>query len=67
MLLSKIIEIDGVFLGTAVFSDQESHPRFYAAHESVRGIHDAVKPDFCGLFQHVARQFRCNRFNVRPA
>lgn len=58
MLASKIIEIDGVFLGTAIVSGNSTGLRFYAAHESVRVLHNVVEPDLVGLSLQVAHQFR---------
>lgn len=64
MLESKIIEIDGVFLGTAIQVQGVGGRRFYAAHESVRALHNAVEPDFAVLARHVAQQFHRNRAHV---
>ncbi|MCG0997597.1 hypothetical protein LG413_05610 [Acetobacter persici] len=58
---SKIIEIDGVFLGTAIQMSGEAGQRFYAAHESVRALHNAIKPDVAMLARQVAQTFRQNR------
>ncbi|MBS0999582.1 hypothetical protein JK169_00895 [Acetobacter persici] len=61
MRTSKIIEIDGVFLGTAIQMSGEAGQRFYAAHESVRALHNAIKPDVAMLARQVAQTFRQNR------
>ncbi|ATJ89770.1 hypothetical protein GC248_10580 [Acetobacter senegalensis] len=61
MLDSKIIEIDGIFLGTAIQVKGLGGRRFYAAHESVRALHNAVKPDLAVMAQLVASQFRKSR------
>ncbi|MCP9319544.1 hypothetical protein KBX73_07115 [Acetobacter persici] len=58
---SKIIEIDGVFLGAAIQMSGEAGQRFYAAHESVRALHNAIKPDVAMLARQVAQTFRQNR------
>ncbi|MFT9400594.1 hypothetical protein [Acetobacter sp.] len=60
MLDSKIIEIDGVFLGTAILTGSTAGLRFYAAHESVRSLHNAVEPDLAGLSRQVAQHYRRN-------
>ncbi|MCX2562068.1 hypothetical protein OQ252_11775 [Acetobacter farinalis] len=57
---SKIIEIDGIFLGTAIQLSGGSGQRFYAAHDSVRALHNAVKPDLTMLARQVAQAFRQN-------
>ena len=61
MLASKIIEIDGVFLGTAIVSSTSAGLRFYAAHESVRTLHNVIETDLAGLSLQVAHQFRRHR------
>lgn len=58
---SKIIEIDGIFLGTAIQVSGEQGQRFYAAHDSVRALHNAVKPDMTMLARQVAQAFRQNK------
>ena len=61
MLSQKSIEIDGGFLGTAIGSGGAAGLRFYAAHDSVRALHNVVEPDLAGLSLQVAYQFRQNR------
>lgn len=67
MLDSKIIEIDGIFLGTAIQVKGLGGRRFYAAHESVRALHNAVKPDLAVMAQLVASQFRKSRIEHMAA
>lgn len=61
MRSSKIIEIDGVFLGTAIQISGEQGQRFYAAHESVRALHNTIRPDMAMLARQVAQTFRQNQ------
>ena len=39
---SSIIEIDGTFLGAAILEADYTKSRFYAAHESVRPLHQHI-------------------------
>ncbi|GAN68800.1 hypothetical protein [Acetobacter orleanensis] len=58
---SKIIEIDGIFLGTAIQLSGGQGQRFYATHDSVRALHNAVRPDMAVLARQVAQTFRQNQ------
>ncbi|MBB2200908.1 hypothetical protein [Gluconacetobacter tumulisoli] len=64
MQTSTIIEIDGIFLGAAILLDGPAR-RFYAAHDSVRSLHNETLPDLAALTRRVAQQFQCSR--ARPA
>ncbi|WP_323991606.1 hypothetical protein [Nguyenibacter sp. L1] len=61
MLNSTIIEIDGIFLGAAILLDGPGARRFYAAHDSVRSLHNEILPDLTALTHLVARQFHGSR------
>ncbi|GBQ77450.1 hypothetical protein AA14337_0825 [Acetobacter malorum DSM 14337] len=50
-----------MFLGTAIQLSGEQGQRFYAAHESVRALHNAIKPDVAMLARQVAQAFRQNQ------
>ncbi|PHY92947.1 hypothetical protein CSR02_14175 [Acetobacter pomorum] len=41
MLESQIIEVNGTFLGTIILEADRSTRRFYAAHESVKSLHNS--------------------------
>lgn len=41
MLESQIIEVNGTFLGTVILEADRSTRRFYAAHESVKSLHNS--------------------------
>ncbi|EHH68755.1 hypothetical protein [Gluconobacter morbifer] len=56
MLGSTVIEINGVFLGVAILVSASGVRRFYAAHESVRALHNEILPDLAVLRHQVARQ-----------
>lgn len=58
MLDSQIIEIDGIFVGTAIQMDQNQSRRFYATHDRVRSLHNMVVPDIAALKNRVAQTFR---------
>ncbi|WP_240161821.1 hypothetical protein [Gluconacetobacter azotocaptans] len=57
MLESTIIEIDGVFLGTAVLF-ASGLLRFHAVHDSVRALHNQLLPDLDSLRHKVGLHFR---------
>ena len=58
MFESKIIEVDGVFVGAAIITGIASSLRFYAAHDSVRSLHNTILPDLVALKQRVTTTFR---------
>ncbi|GBR55470.1 hypothetical protein AA106555_2025 [Neokomagataea thailandica NBRC 106555] len=53
MLGSTIIENNGVFLGVAILISQTGLRRFYAAHESVRSLHNETVHDLAALQARV--------------
>ncbi|MBR0560608.1 hypothetical protein [Neokomagataea anthophila] len=53
MLGSTIIENNGVFLGVAILISQSGLRRFYAAHESVRSLHNETVDDLATLRKRV--------------
>ncbi|MBY4640870.1 hypothetical protein K6L44_12950 [Gluconacetobacter entanii] len=64
MLESTIIEIDGIFVGTAIVLTNVVGRRFYATHDSVRALHNVVLPDLSSLRRRVTSLFRAA---ARPA
>lgn len=58
MFDSKIIEVDGVFVGAAIITGIATSLRFYATHESVRSLHNVLMPDLAALRAHVTATFR---------
>ncbi|RFD19939.1 hypothetical protein DY926_08880 [Komagataeibacter melaceti] len=68
MFDSKIIEVDGVFVGAAIITGIATSLRFYAAHDSVRSLHNVILPDLAVLRAHVTRAFRLKgQQDRRPA
>lgn len=61
MLSSKVINVDGVFLGTAIMGRGMRTLRFYATHDSVRALHNALLPDLGALYVQVRHLFKNNR------
>lgn len=58
MLESRIVEIDGTFLGTLILGDDRVTRRFYAAHEAVRSCHNRVSRAQEELRREIERVFR---------
>ncbi|GEC62420.1 hypothetical protein [Novacetimonas hansenii] len=58
MLGSQIIEIDGIYVGTAILVDRNQTHRFYATHDNVRSLHNMIVPDMTALKHRVAQTFR---------
>jgi len=58
MLGSTIIEINGVFLGAAILVSESGTRRFYAAHDSVRALHNELLPDLVALQQRIRLHVR---------
>ena len=58
MFDSKIIEVDGVFVGAAIITGIATSLRFYATHENVRSLHNMLMPDLGALREHVTATFR---------
>ncbi|AFW01060.1 hypothetical protein Gbth_025_050 [Gluconobacter thailandicus F149-1 = NBRC 100600] len=67
MLNSKVIHVNGVFLGTAIMNSSMSTLRFYATHESVRALHNACMPDLLALYCQVRRLFNSSRLTLQGA
>ncbi|QDH17115.1 hypothetical protein [Swingsia samuiensis] len=66
MLKSKVIHIDGVFLGTAIEGANEQAIRFYAAHESVKALHNTYMPDLLALYCQVKLLFKRSQKFLAP-
>ena len=66
MLSSKVIHVDGVFLGAAILQEGLNTLRFYAAHESVRALHNACLPNLAALHTQVRRLFDMSRSRLMP-
>lgn len=58
MYESQIVEIEGTFLGALIMEGDRRTRRFYAAHDSVRTLHNRVLAEPDELTRQVARQFR---------
>lgn len=58
MLGSTVIEINGIFLGVAILVSATGARRFYAAHDSVRGLHNQTLTDLSALRRLVSQHAR---------
>ncbi|MCE2563218.1 hypothetical protein [Komagataeibacter sp. FNDCF1] len=58
MLESRIIEIDGTFVGTVIMETDRVTQRFYATHDSVRAFHNRTLRGPDDLARQVARLYR---------
>ncbi|GAO00100.1 MULTISPECIES: hypothetical protein [Komagataeibacter] len=58
MLESRIIEIDGTFLGTVILEADRQTRRFYATHDSVRAFHNRTLHGSDDVTRQVARLYR---------
>ena len=58
MLGSTVIEINGIFVGVAILVSTTGARRFYAAHESVRALHNETVADLSALRRRVAQHAR---------
>lgn len=67
MLSSKVIHVDGVFLGTAIMTDARAVFRFYATHDTVRELHGLSMPDVSLLTERARRLFKNRRPVLAPA
>ncbi|MBV1836811.1 hypothetical protein [Acetobacter estunensis] len=64
MLASRIIEIDGVFLGTMIKERSSTQFRFHAIHESVRALHARIIAEPTDLIRQAAVLLRRARSTV---
>ncbi|GCE82066.1 hypothetical protein [Komagataeibacter diospyri] len=67
MLESRIIEIDGTFLGTVILEADRQTRRFYATHDSVRAFHNHTLQGHDDVARQVARLYRRAHANARRA
>ncbi|MFT8776779.1 MAG: hypothetical protein ABF893_08995 [Gluconacetobacter liquefaciens] len=58
MFESRIVEIEGTFLGALIVEADRKTRRFYAAHDSVRPLHNCVLAEPDELTRQVVWQFR---------
>lgn len=58
MFESRIVEIEGTFLGALIVEADRKTRRFYAAHDSVRPLHNRVLAEPDELTRQVVWQFR---------
>ncbi|NVN09922.1 hypothetical protein [Nguyenibacter vanlangensis] len=58
MLESHIVEIDGTFLGAVILESDRKTRRFYAAHDSVRPLHNHILAEPDDLTRQAAWRFR---------
>ncbi|PAL21139.1 hypothetical protein [Acetobacter syzygii] len=58
MFESRIIEINGTFVGTIILEEDRQTRRFYATHESVQSLHNKRYPSGQDLRTLVIRKFK---------
>ncbi|NHN86620.1 hypothetical protein GOB93_18595 [Acetobacter musti] len=58
MFASQALDIDGVFLGAVIVDRERKQHRFYAAHDSVRSLHNRVVAEADELRRQAVSQFR---------
>ncbi|MFT8519506.1 hypothetical protein [Acetobacter syzygii] len=58
MFESRIIEINGTFVGTIILEEDRQTRRFYATHESVQSLHNKRYPSGQDLRTSVIRKFK---------
>lgn len=58
MFESRIIEINGTFVGAIILEEDHQTRRFYAAHESVQSLHNMRYPNGQDLRASVLRTFK---------
>ena len=58
MLKSDVVEVDGIFVGTAIQRTTRGECAFVALHDRVRALHGAVLPSLADLRSQVTRHFR---------
>ncbi|NHO32163.1 hypothetical protein [Acetobacter fallax] len=58
MFASHAIDIDGIFLGAVIVDRDSRKHRFYAAHDSVRSLHNRVVAEADELRRQAVSQFR---------
>lgn len=58
MFESDVVEIDGVFVGTAILQPDRIGRTFFATHERVRPMHGVVLPSLAAIRHQAARHFR---------
>lgn len=61
MYKSQTIEVDGTFVGALILDSEHRPQRFYAAHESVRPLHDRILSERDDFLREVMLQFRRGR------
>ncbi|WP_419730705.1 hypothetical protein [Lichenicola sp.] len=57
MLKSDVVEVDGVFVGTAILQPNRTDRAFFATHDRVRMLHGKILPSLASVRWHAARQF----------
>ena len=58
MVESDVVEIDGVFVGTAILQPNRVDRAFFATHDRVRALHGAVLPSLAAIRHLAAHHFR---------
>ncbi|MDE7548581.1 hypothetical protein PY793_11380 [Acetobacter fabarum] len=58
MFESRIIEINGTFVGAIIIEEGNQPRRFYAVHESVQSLHNKRYPNGQDLQISVLRKFK---------
>lgn len=58
MLESEVVEIDGVFVGTAILQPNRVDLAFFATHHRLRPMHGNILPSLAALRHQAAHHFR---------
>ncbi|MBV1836645.1 hypothetical protein [Acetobacter estunensis] len=64
MIASRIIKIDGIFLGTLILDHTPPRHRFYAVHDSVRSLHKRTASEPGELMRQAALHLRRARYTA---
>ncbi|NPD65653.1 hypothetical protein HN018_15815 [Lichenicola cladoniae] len=57
MFKSDVVEVDGVFVGTAILQPNRIDRAFFATDDRVRPMHGKILPSLAAVRWHAARQF----------
>ncbi|GBQ80155.1 hypothetical protein AA14337_1640 [Acetobacter malorum DSM 14337] len=67
MLTSRILEIDGIFVGSLIQDCKRCERRFYAVHDAVKSFHNHILDRSGALSRQITQQFRRARASAASA